>query len=75
MPPLKVIQMMWDALFSALALVFIFEGILPFLSPPFWRRALQMMLMQTDTAVRVMGLVSMLIGLGLLFWVRRAVGE
>jgi uncharacterized protein YjeT (DUF2065 family) len=66
---------MWDALFSALALVFVLEGILPFLSPSLWRRTLQMMLEQSDTALRVMGLLSMLVGVILLYWVRSVAGE
>jgi len=67
--------MMWNALFSALALVFVLEGILPFLSPQLWRRSLQMMLEQTDGAVRIMGLLSMLVGAVLLYWVRSVAGE
>ena len=67
--------MMWDALLSALALVFVIEGILPFLSPPLWRRTLHSMLTQPDRAVRIMGFISMLVGIGLLYWVRSVAGE
>jgi len=55
--------------FIGIALVLIFEGILPFLSPKMWRRAMARMLMQSDLALRMFGLVSMLLGLGLLYWV------
>lgn len=51
-------------------LVFIFEGLSPFLIPGLWRRAMQQMLMQNDRALRIFGLVSMLIGLGIMYWVR-----
>ncbi len=50
---------------SALGLVFVIEGILPFLSPGLWRQLMQTMLTQSDHALRIMGLVSMLLGLGL----------
>lgn len=55
--------MVWSIFLTAIGLLFVFEGILPFLSPPFWRRLMQHMFMQSDRALRIMGLVSMLIGL------------
>jgi uncharacterized protein len=55
--------MMWLVAMSAVGLLFVFEGILPFLSPGLWRRVMQQMLTQSDKALRVMGLISMLIGL------------
>lgn len=55
--------MQWSIFISAIGLLFVFEGILPFLSPRFWRSMMQQLLLQTDTATRVMGLVSMLLGL------------
>jgi uncharacterized protein YjeT (DUF2065 family) len=61
---------MIESLLLAIALVFIIEGITPFLAPRLWRRAMQQMFMQSDKALRVFGLVSMLLGLGLLYWVR-----
>jgi uncharacterized protein YjeT (DUF2065 family) len=57
--------MMWSIFVSAMGLLFVFEGILPFLSPRFWRRLMQQMFIQSDRALRIMGLVSMLIGLAL----------
>lgn len=61
---------MIESLLLAIALVFVIEGITPFLAPRLWRRAMQQMFMQSDKALRVCGLVSMLLGLGLLYWVR-----
>lgn len=55
----------WSTFIMAVGLLFVFEGILPFLSPPFWRKMMQQMIMQNDRALRVMGLISMLIGLAL----------
>lgn len=52
-----------------LSLLFILEGMLPFLSPRTWRRIMQEMMIQSDRALRVFGLVSMLLGVGLLYWV------
>jgi len=41
----------------------VFEGILPVALPQLWRNWMQQMLAQNDRALRVMGLVSMLLGL------------
>lgn len=57
--------MMWSIFITAIGLLFVFEGILPFLSPLFWRRFMQQMFIQSDRVLRIMGLVSMLIGLAL----------
>ena len=67
--------MMWQVFFAALAFVFVLEGMLPFLSPTLWRRSLKVLLEQSDTSVRVMGLLSMLVGLLLMYLVRLFVGE
>jgi uncharacterized protein YjeT (DUF2065 family) len=55
--------MMWSILLSAIGLVFVLEGILPFLSPRFWRSLMLQVFAQKDKALRIMGLTSMLIGL------------
>lgn len=67
--------MMWQTLVSALACVFVLEGILPFLSPNLWRRSLQVLLEQSDASVRVMGLLSMLVGVLIMYLIRLFVGE
>ncbi|MDO9371753.1 MAG: DUF2065 domain-containing protein [Gammaproteobacteria bacterium] len=61
---------MWDSLVAAIALLLIIEGILPFLSPAGLRRTLTRMAEMDDRALRTGGLVSMLLGLGLLYFVR-----
>jgi len=60
---------MTQLFFIGVALLLVFEGILPFLSPRLWRRALQHMMMQSDRALHMMGLVSMLLGVVLLYWI------
>lgn len=59
---------MFQTFFLAIGLVFVLEGILPFLSPRFWRKAMHQMMMQSDRTVRMFGLSSMLIGLCLVYW-------
>ena len=50
-------------LWSALALVLVFEGLLPFLAPGGWRRMMQQALQLQDGQLRFFGLCSMLVGL------------
>lgn len=57
---------MWDTLFSALALMLVFEGLLPFLSPQRWRRVFEQATRLSDGQLRFLGLSSMLGGLVLL---------
>lgn len=52
---------------QAIALVFIFEGMLPFIRPTMWRKFLTMIIAQSDKSMRVYGLVSMVIGVGILY--------
>lgn len=56
-------------LLIAIGLVFIIEGLTPFLMPGAWRRAMQQAVSQNDKTVRMFGLVSMLVGLGFLYWI------
>jgi hypothetical protein len=60
----------WGDLAAALAILLILEGILPFLSPGRSRRVFEQMSRLGDRELRFAGLVGMLIGLGLLFYVR-----
>jgi hypothetical protein len=61
---------MWDDLLSAVALVFVVEGLLPFINPGALRRALLAVSEMSDSTLRFTGLSSMLIGLLLLNLVR-----
>ena len=58
---------MWDDFLSAIALVLVIEGILPFLSPGGYRRAVLSMVQMHDKNLRTAGLISMLAGLFLLY--------
>ncbi len=51
-----------STLWAALALVLVFEGLLPLLSPQRWRRIFEQMLQLSDGQIRFFGLVSMLAG-------------
>ena len=56
-----------DALWAALALVLVLEGLLPFISPRGWRNTFQRLLLLQDGQLRFFGLCSILMGL-LLLW-------
>lgn len=60
---------MWHDLLVAMALLMVIEGIWPFLNPASLRRTLLMLADQDDPALRVAGLISMLSGVALLYWV------
>jgi len=53
----------------AIALVFIIEGLLPFISPGRWRKLLVMADQMEDKVIRNIGLGSMLFGVFLLYMV------
>ena len=59
----------WQVLPVAIALVFIVEGMLPFISPNRWRSMLAMAEQMDDRVLRNVGLGSMLFGLVLLYLV------
>jgi uncharacterized protein len=55
-----------DLLLGALALMLVFEGLLPFLSPGSWRSVFERATRMSDGQIRFLGLTSMLCGLLLL---------
>jgi uncharacterized protein len=55
-----------DSLFTALALVLVIEGLLPFISPKGWRSVFEKVLKLSDGQIRFYGLASMAVGLVLL---------
>jgi uncharacterized protein YjeT (DUF2065 family) len=59
----------WQVLPVALALVFIIEGSMPFISPNHWRNMLALVAQMDERVIRKIGLGSMLFGLGLLYLV------
>ncbi len=58
---------MGNSLLTALALMLIIEGLLPFLAPAFWRLTFRRITEMSDVQLRFIGLTSMLAGLLLLF--------
>ena len=54
---------------AALALMLVFEGLFPFISPAAWRRTFHRLLELRDGQLRFFGLSSILIGLGLMWLV------
>jgi uncharacterized protein YjeT (DUF2065 family) len=58
-----------DALLGALALMLVFEGLLPLINPGAWRDVFTRVVRMNDGQIRFIGLLS--VGLGLLllwFW-------
>jgi uncharacterized protein YjeT (DUF2065 family) len=61
---------MWTDILTALALVFIIEGIMPFLNPNGIRKIFMTASQLNNTSLRMIGLTSMLAGLIFLYLVR-----
>jgi len=61
---------MWTELLSAVALVFILEGILPFVNPDAMKKVFLAALQMDNTTLRFVGISSMLFGVLLLYIVR-----
>jgi len=55
-----------DLFVSAIALVFVVEGLLPFLNPGAWRRVFERALQLSDAQIRLLGLSSLAVGVVLL---------
>ena len=62
---------MWQDLAAALCLVLVIEGMLPFLNPRAWQAGVQLLTQIEPRRLRLLGLVSMVAGAALLYWVRR----
>lgn len=61
---------MWQALLTGLALMLVIEGILPFLAPDLFKRMIQSVVSAENSTLRIHGLVTMLSGVGLLYFIR-----
>ena len=62
---------MWSDFLAAVALILVIEGVMPFLSPDTMRRTMQQIAQLPDKTLRIIGLVSMISGSLLLYWVRQ----
>ena len=63
-------ELNWTDLLSALALVLVIEGIVPFVSPQSLRRMLETVSQLDNRSLRITGLVSMICGVVMLYLVR-----
>lgn len=63
--------MVLTEILTALALVLIIEGLLPFASPGRYRQMVAQLVLLGDNHIRTVGLVIIVIGLVLLFVVRQ----
>ena len=59
----------WHDLLTALALLLIMEGLMPFASPASMKRAYEQFLSYPEKTLRIIGLVSIIAGILLLFLV------
>ncbi len=62
--------MLWSDLLAAVAIYLILEGLLPFASPRRWRHSIEQLGQLNDRQLRTGGLVVIIAGLLLLYWVR-----
>ncbi len=60
----------WQDLGAALALLMVFEGLLPVLAPRRFREAMLAASQMHEKQLRWLGILSMAGGIGLLYWVR-----
>jgi hypothetical protein len=63
-------DLQWNDLWSALALVLVIEGLMPFLLPAAFRRTMGSVAQLGDRQLRTVGLISMALGVLLLYLVR-----
>ena len=61
---------MWNDLLSAVALMLVLEGLLPFVSPGRFREAMQAMLGMNDAQIRFASLTAMVAGVLLLYFIK-----
>jgi uncharacterized protein YjeT (DUF2065 family) len=62
--------MYWQEILTAVALVLVIEGMLPFVGPGRYRQLVAQIARLGDNQLRTFGLTSMIAGLLLLFFVR-----
>ena len=60
----------WSDLLAAVSILLVLEGLLPFLNPSATRRVFEQLARMSERELRVAGLISMVAGLVLLFFVR-----
>lgn len=60
----------WTDLLAALSILLVLEGLLPFLNPGGTRRVFEQLSRMSERELRSAGLISMIAGLVLIFFVR-----
>lgn len=60
----------WDDLWAAIALMLIIEGMMPFINPGTFRKMLSAVNDMEDRNIRVLGAIWIGLGLLALYWVR-----
>ncbi|MFL2503998.1 MAG: DUF2065 domain-containing protein [Candidatus Azotimanducaceae bacterium] len=61
---------MWAELGTALCLLLVVEGIIPFLYPSRWKKAVEGLANLKDSQMRLVGFLSMIVGTSLLYFIR-----
>lgn len=59
-----------EALWGALALMLVLEGLMPLINPGGWRQVFARVLQMSDGQIRFIGLLSVAAGMLLLWWWR-----
>lgn len=62
--------MHWEDLIVALSLVLVIEGFMPFINPAALKRTMTMIISMPEKTLRILGFLSMVTGVLLLYWVR-----
>jgi len=62
--------MYWSEILTAIALLFVIEGMLPFIRPSRYKQLVAQIVRLSDNQLRLTGLSAMIVGLVLLFFVR-----
>lgn len=63
-------QELLHSLLIGISLLMIVEGVLPFLAPNIWRKVMLKAVNSSNLNLRILGAVSMFIGLSLLYFAR-----
>jgi uncharacterized protein len=64
------VDVQWNDLLAGLAILLVVEGLFPFLNPARARRSFEQLARLADGDLRIAGLISMAVGLTLLFLAR-----
>ena len=67
---LRLVITMWTEILTAVSLLFVLEGLLPFISPDGYKRSMAQVIQMHSRHLRLFGLGSMVSGVVLLYFVR-----